>query len=127
MGNLLRQAANHLRTATAGIAADDLEGAFQLAYDACRKTCLALVLARGVRPRGEAGHLLTFKAAAVIAHAFGAKRLVLDAGNLRFVRHGTEYRAESVGTEDVEDAIALGQELIDTLAPRVVQLVRAPG
>jgi hypothetical protein len=48
VGNLLRQAGNHLRTARAGVEADDPEGAFQLAYDACRKTCLALVMATGL-------------------------------------------------------------------------------
>jgi len=63
--NLLRQAGNHLRTAAAS-SDDDPEGAFQLGYDACRKICLALVLATGLRPRGEGHHATTFDAASAI-------------------------------------------------------------
>ena len=51
--HLLTQAGNHLRTAAGGAEGGDPEGAFQLAYDACRKTCLALALAAGRRPRRD--------------------------------------------------------------------------
>ena len=54
--HLLCQAANHLRTAATGAAGGDPEGAFQLAYDACRKSCLALILATGLRPKGDGAH-----------------------------------------------------------------------
>lgn len=121
--NLLRQARNHLRTADAGASGGDHEGAFQLAYDACRKTCLALVLATGLRPKGAAAHAVTFEAAAVIAANFGARQVVADASNLRFVRHGAEYRAETVSAEDVHDAISIGGELLEDLAPRVEQIL----
>jgi len=126
-GNLLRQADNHLRTAEAGASGGDNEGAFQLAYDACRKTCLALVLATGLRPKGDAPHVATFKAAAAIADSFGGRPLIIDAGNLRYVRHGVEYRAEAVGDADVQDAIALGGELVEQLRPRVEQILEASG
>jgi len=121
---LLRQAANHLRTATAGTAGGDHEGAFQLAYDASRKTCLALVMATGLRPKGDAPHAVTFEAAAAIADNFGGRHLVEDASNLRFVRHGSEYRAEIVSADDAEDAIAIGTELLAALTPRVEQILQ---
>lgn len=124
-GNLLRQAGNHLRTAVAGAAGGDNEGAFQLAYDACRKICLALVLAMGLRPKGDAPHVTTFKAAAVIADSFGRAQSVTDAGNLRYVRHGAEYRAEMVRGADVQDAIGIGEELLAALSPRVMQIIDA--
>jgi hypothetical protein len=73
--------------------ADDPEGAFQLAYDACRKSSLALVMAAGLRPKGQAAHLITFEATAVTASNFGARQIVTDAAQLRHVRHGAEYRA----------------------------------
>lgn len=122
--HLLRQSGNHLRTAIAGNEGGDPEGAFQLAYDACRKACLALVLATGLRPKGEAAHAVTFEAAAAIAANFGGRRLVEDASDLRFVRHGAEYRAEAVKVEDSLDAIAIGEELVEKLTPRVEQILR---
>jgi len=122
--NLLRQAGNHLKTATAG-AADDPEGAFQLAYDACRKTCLALVMATGLRPKGQAAHIITFDAAGEIAANFGERRPVQEAADLRYIRHGAEYRAETVSFEDVEDAIASGEELIVKLTPRTEQILNS--
>jgi hypothetical protein len=126
VGNLLRQAGNHLRTASAGVVADDPEGAFQLAYDACRKTCLALVMASGLRPKGQAAHVITFEAAAAVAIDAGAQRVIIEAADLRFVRHGAEYRAEAVSVTDVHDAIAIGDELINVLTPFVDKVLSAP-
>jgi len=123
--NLLRQAGNHLRTAAAGAEADDPEGAFQLAYDACRKTSLALVMATGLRPKGQSAHVATFEAAAAIAANFGGRQTVTDAAQLRYVRHGAEYRAETVSAADVEDALAIGDELIKVLEPAIEQILQA--
>jgi hypothetical protein len=123
--NLLRQAGNHLRTAAAGADANDPEGAFQLAYDACRKTCLALVMATGLRPKGQSAHVTTFDAAAAIATNFGGRQIVTDAAQLRYVRHGVEYRAETVSAADVEDALSIGDELLKALEPAIEQILQA--
>ncbi|TDD55054.1 hypothetical protein E1263_26530 [Kribbella antibiotica] len=123
--NLLRQAGNHLRTAAAGAEDGDPEGAFQLAYDACRKISLALVMATGLRPKGQSAHVITFNAAAAIASNFGASRVVIDAAELRYVRHGAEYRAETVGAADMEDALAIGNELLKTLQPAIEQILQS--
>ncbi|TWD80673.1 hypothetical protein FB561_1760 [Kribbella amoyensis] len=125
VANLLRQAGNHLRTAAAGADADDPEGAFQLAYDACRKTCLALVMATGLRPKGQSAHVATFAAAGAIAATFGGRQIVTDAGQLRYVRHGAEYRAETVSAADVADALAIGDELIQALEPAIDRILHA--
>jgi len=122
---LLNQAANHLRTATAGVTAGDSEGAFQLAYDACRKTCLALVLATGFRPKGEGAHAGTFEAAAAIAANFGSRRMIEDGSELRLVRNGAEYRGETVRSEDTQDAIEIGSELLAALRPRIQQILES--
>lgn len=126
VGNLLRQAGNHLRTAAVGAEADDPEGAFQLAYDACRKTCLALVMATGLRPKGQSAHVITFEAAAAVSVNVGAHRVVTEAADLRFVRHGAEYRGEAISVADVHDAIAIGDELIKVLTPVVDKILTAP-
>jgi len=123
--HLLTQSGNHLRTAAGGAEDGDPERAFQLAYDACRKTCLALVLGTGLRPRGDRAHGATFEAAATIAQRFGARNIVDDAADLRFVRHGAEYRAETVSAADALDAISIGHELLNSITPRVRQILAA--
>ena len=125
VANLLRQAGNHLRTAAAGADAGDPEGAFQLAYDACRKTSLALVMATGLRPKGQSAHVTTFEAAAAIASSFGSRQTVTDAAELRYVRHGAEYRAEAVSAADVEDALAIGADLLKAFEPAIGQILQA--
>jgi len=123
--HLLTQAGNHLRTAAGGAEGGDPEGAFQLAYDACRKTCLALALAAGLRLRGDRAHAATFEAAATIAERFRARSVIDDAADLRFVRHGAEYRAETVSPADALDAIAIGHELLNSITPGVRQILAA--
>ena len=62
---LVHQAQNHALTAAAGRGIGDLEGAFQIGYDGCRKVCLGLALAYGVRAKGDTGHhAATFNTAA---------------------------------------------------------------
>ncbi|HEY3004866.1 MAG TPA: hypothetical protein VGJ44_21135, partial [Kribbellaceae bacterium] len=104
---------------------DDPEGAFQLGYDACRKICLALVLATGLRPRGEGHHATTFDAASAIAANFAARSVVRDAAQLRYVRNGAEYRAEAVTDADVADAIAIGDELLKTMTDGIDKILAA--
>ncbi len=107
------------------MAGGDPEGAFQLAYDACRKLCLALLLAAGLRPKGDerGSHAVTFEGAAALAESFGQRRIVDDASNLRFVRHGTEYRAEQVSTQDAQEAVDIGGELADAFATPITKLL----
>ena len=84
--HLLTQAGNHLRTAAGGAEGGDPEGAFQLAYDACRKTCLALALAAGLRPRGDRAHAATFEAAATIARERPSAHVHVHAVRTRYVQ-----------------------------------------
>ena len=120
--NLMRQAGNHLVTAAIGVDSD-AEGAFALAYDACRKACLAVVMATGLRPKGESEHRITFEAAAAIAESFKCRAVVDDAADLRHVRHGAEYRAETVSRSDADDSIDIGRKLVEALAPNVERIL----
>lgn len=122
MANLQRQAANHLRTADAGLTVDDPEGALQVAYDACRKMCLALVLAAGFRVKEDrtGHHAATFEAAAALASNFGERKLADEASDLRYVRNNTEYQAEAV---DAKDAISIGKDVVTVFADPIHKLV----
>jgi hypothetical protein len=121
---LVEQSIRHLRTAGAGVTLEDSEGGLVLAYDACRKTCLALILAIGLRPRDEQGsHAVTFEAAAAISANFGAEDIVGDAGRLRYLRNGVEYRAGVVHRSEAEDAVELAEELLRALRPQIEKLL----
>lgn len=126
IANLLGQAHRHLATATAGRSNGDTEGAFTLAYDAARKTCAALILAMGLRAKDAPGsHIVTFHAAGAIAHNFGQRQIVTDAGNLRQVHHGSEYRGNVIDDADAHDAIAIGRELLAACEPAIKQILAA--
>jgi hypothetical protein len=116
---LLEQSRKHTLTARAGIDLGDFEGAFTLAYDACRKTSLALILAVGFRPTGESEHVTTFEAAAMIAERFENRAVVDEAADLRQIRHGAQYRGESIRGEDAAEAVEIAAELLDVLEPAV--------
>lgn len=116
---LVHQARNHALTTVAAREIGDFEGAFQIAYDGCRKVCLALALAYGVRAKGDTGHhAATFNAAAaVLANNIAARDLVDEATDLRFVRAGSEYRAEKITEAAVGDAIDILNGLLGALPP----------
>lgn len=122
---LVDQAQRHVKTATAGLDHDDAEGAFQIAYDACRKGCLALVLSTGLRPRGESEHRTTFEAAAAIAESVGSRAIVDDAADLRMVRNNTEYRGVEVSLAEAQDAIDIAAELLAALTVAIAAILTA--
>jgi len=124
VANLLHQARNHLSTAAAALTTDT-EGAFVLAYDACRKICAALLFALQLRPTGEGSHVTTFQAAAAAAHNFGGRQVVEDAADLRRIRHGSEYRGNIIDTADATDAVDLGRDLLQVLEPAIQRILTA--
>lgn len=127
VAHLQTQAGNHLRTAQAGVDGEDHEGAFQLAYDACRKLCLALLLAAGYRPKEEpqGHHRATFEGAAALATSFGGRKIVDEASDLRYVRNNAQYRAETIAATDANDAIAIAHDLHATFADPIQRLLDA--
>ena len=61
---LLADAGRHLATAAAGLDADDFAGAYQLAYDALRKSAASLLAVRGLRATSRGGHIAVQEAVA---------------------------------------------------------------
>jgi len=53
------------------------------------------------------------------------ERVPVDAADLRFVRRGAEYRAETVSAADALDAISIGHELLGSITRRVRQILAA--
>lgn len=128
--SLVAQARRHRELAVAARAIPDLVGGFQVAYDGCRKVALSVVLASGLRPKSAAHHKVTFDAAAALvarhrngAEASAIKKSLDDATDLRQIRAGSEYRAEEVTAANLEDAVAILDELLDALPALLDQLL----
>jgi hypothetical protein len=103
---LLTDAGKHLTTATAAVADTDLSGAYQLAYDALRKSAAALLAVQGLRATSRGGHLAIQDAAAA---QFGSTvRPFKSFSRIRRARNTFEYPdSDTAGPiqADVEDAI----------------------
>jgi hypothetical protein len=54
---LLDDAGRHLATAATGLSSGDLSGAYQLAYDALRKSAASLLAVQGLRATSRGGHI----------------------------------------------------------------------
>jgi uncharacterized protein (UPF0332 family) len=103
---LIADAGRHLQIATAGINAGDLSGAYQLAYDAMRKSAAALLAVQGLRATSRGGHVAIQEA--VTARFAGSVRAFKAFGRIRRGRNRFEYPdADTAGPtrEDVDDAV----------------------
>lgn len=106
-GRLMDDAARHIASARL-VAATDPNGAYQLAYDAARKACSALLAAQGLRATTRGGHVAVQE---VVRDQFNGKDGVpafKAFPRLRRTRAANEYPDVDTPTttvEDVADAI----------------------
>jgi len=111
---MLEDGQRHLATASAARSTGDPSGAYQLAYDALRKSAASLLEAQGLRPTSRGGHIAVQDA--VIAQFGTSIRALRSFSRLRRARNSFEY--PSVDTpgpsqDDVEDAIRVAREIND--------------
>jgi len=108
---LLADAGRHIATASAAKAADDMSGAYQLAYDAFRKSAASLLEAQGLRATSRGGHLAVQEA--VTAQFGAAARTFRSFSRIRRARNSFEYPSSSTpgpSAEDVDDAVRVATE-----------------
>jgi hypothetical protein len=91
---MLEDASRHLATASQAKMAGDLSGAYQLAYDALRKSAASLLEAQGLRATSRGGHLAVQEV--VIAQFGTTVRIFRSFGRVRRARNSFEYRAATV-------------------------------
>jgi hypothetical protein len=103
---LLDDAGRHLATAAAALSSGDLSGAYQLAYDAFRKSAASLLAVQGLRATSRGGHKAIQEA---ITAQFGSTVRALRAlGRIRRTRNNFEYPSSVTAepsADDVTDAI----------------------
>jgi hypothetical protein len=109
---MLTDARRHLATAAAAQSTGDLSGAYQLAYDALRKSAASLLEAQGLRPTSRGGHIAVQDT--VIAQFGSSIRALRSFSRLRRARNTFEYPStETPGPseDDVNDAIRVAREV----------------
>jgi hypothetical protein len=117
-GRLMDDGVAHLASARA-IAGLDPAGAFQLAYDAARKACTALLAVQGLRPTSRGGHRALQDA---VREQFGPVFAAFD--RMRRRRRDSEYPDSCTptitrddadeGIEKAEAMLKAARELLDS-------------
>ena len=124
---LIDDATRHLTTAAAGVAAGDLAGAYQLTYDAFRKSAAALLAAQGLRATSRGGHVAVQEA--VNAQFTTSVGVFRSFGRIRRARNSYEYPdTDSAGpsTDDVQDAIRAATAARDAASTILGQNILTP-
>src|SRR5438128_1891110 len=112
---LLDESESHLASAT-DIALRDPTGAYQLAYDAARKACAALLAVQGLRATSKGGHIAVQE---TMREQFGGARgtHAFDAfGRMRRRRADTEYPdldTPTMTAEDVDEGIGQARAIVE--------------
>ena len=104
---LLDDAGRHLATAATALSSGDLSGAYQLAYDALRKSAASLLAAQGLRATSRGGHVAVQEA--TMAQFGSTVRAFRSFGRIRRARNSFEYPSTVTpgpSADDVTDAIA---------------------
>ncbi|HSZ46572.1 MAG TPA: HEPN domain-containing protein [Streptosporangiaceae bacterium] len=111
---LLDDAGRHLDTAETARLSGDLSGAYQLAYDALRKSAASLLAEQGLRATSRGGHVALQDA--VVAQFGATVRAFRSFSRIRRARNSFEYPSTSSpgpAAEDVGDAIAAASQARD--------------
>ena len=124
---MLADARRHLATAAAAQSTGDLSGAYQLAYDALRKSAASLLEAQGIRSTSRGGHVAVQDA--VIAQFGTSIRALRSFSRLRRARNSFEYPSTDTpdpSEDDVMDAIRVAREVNDAADKVLESGVLAP-
>ena len=121
---LLEDAGRHLATAARAVETGDLTGAYQLAYDALRKSAASLLAVQGLRATSRGRHVAVQEA--TIAQ-FGSTFRAF--GRIRRARNSFEYPSATTpgpAPDDVTDAITVATQAHQAAATILAQNVLTP-
>ncbi len=124
---LVDDAGRHLATAAAALSSSDLSGAYQLAYDALRKSAASLLAAQGLRATSRGGHIAIQEAARA---QFGSTlKAFRSFGRIRRARNNFEYPSTITpgpSPDDVRDAITTATQARDAAITILEQNLLTP-
>jgi hypothetical protein len=108
---LIDDARRHLESAAAASTIGDLAGAYQLAYDAFRKSAASLLAVQGLRATSRGGHIAVQEA--TVAQFGASVRVFRSFSRIRRARNSFEYPDVDTGgpdIDDVKDAMTVADE-----------------
>lgn len=124
---LLADAKQHIASARTIADAGDLTGAYQLAYDALRKTAASLLAVQGLRATSRGGHIAVQDA--VVAQFGNGVREFGSFSRIRRNRNRFEYPGDSASEpteDDLDDALRVTSEAADKTATILERGVLGP-
>jgi hypothetical protein len=124
---LLEDAGRHLVTAAGAVETEDLAGAYQLAYDAFRKSAVSLIAVQGLRATSRGGHLAVQEA--VVAQFGSSVRVFRAFSRIRRARNAFEYPSAATpgpAPDDVADAVTAATQARDAASTIIDQNVLMP-
>ena len=117
---LLKDARQHLYSAVLLQKSDDVNGAFQLAYDSTRKSCAALLAHHGLRVTSRGGHFALINCARELSLSIG--QLYSEINDLRQLRNAIEYPIDadrSPSNDRLSYSIALAERVLALVSAEV--------
>jgi uncharacterized protein (UPF0332 family) len=117
---LLKDARQHLYSAVLLQKSDDVNGAFQLAYDSTRKSCAALLAHHGLRVTSRGGHFALINCARELSLSIG--QLYSEINDLRQLRNAIEYPLDvdrSPSNDRLSYSIALAERVLTLVSAEV--------
>ena len=117
---LLKDARQHLYSAVLLQKSDDVNGAFQLAYDSTRKSCAALLAHHGLRVTSRGGHFALINCARELSLSIG--QLYSEINDLRQLRNAIEYPIDadrSPSSDRLSYSIALAERVLALVSAEV--------
>lgn len=124
---LLDDAGRHIATAATALATADLAGAYQLAYDALRKSAASLLAVQGLRATSRGGHVAVQEA--VLAQFGSTVRAFRAFSRIRRARNSFECPSPATpgpAAEDAADAITVATQARDAATTILDQRVLTP-
>lgn len=121
---LMDDARRHLASATR-LADDDPAGAFQMAYDAARKACSALLAVQGLRATSRGGHIAVRDVARAQFGSGQRGRVLHDFDAIRRRRKDAEYPQDSgdaIDAAEVRDVLPKARAIVDYAATLLLHL-----
>ena len=117
---LLEDARLHLRTARAALE-EDLAGAYQLAYDAARKSLTSLLASRGLRARGVGAHATLVEACRILFPDAVGVDVLPRLERMRRTRNQAEYLGRDFDRAEVLHDLTTSEAVVafvEALLPR---------
>ena len=109
---LLEQTRLHIQSAESLICSDDSIAAFQIAYDAVRKSCVALLTYHELRATSRGGHHALFECVAELSD--NLHKYIADFDLLRQQRNSYEYptiAGQAPITSQIQHAVATARAI----------------